>query len=41
MAKSKCGKDEVFKLVKDTIEENITREIFDETLKHKIHHSFK
>ena len=29
--KSKCGKDEVFKLVEDTIEENITREIFDET----------
>ena len=30
--KSKCGKDEEFKLVKDTIEENITREIFDKTL---------
>ena len=30
--KSKCGKDEVFKLVKDTIEENITRDIFDKTL---------
>ena len=27
--KSKCSKDEVFKLAKDTIEENITREIFD------------
>ena len=31
--KSKCGKDEVFKLVKDTIEENITRDIFDKALK--------
>ena len=30
--KSKCGKDEVFKLVKDTIEESITRDIFDKTL---------
>ena len=30
--KSKCGKDEVFKLVRDTIEENITRDIFDKTL---------
>ena len=30
--KSKCGKDDVFKSVKDTIEENITREIFDKTL---------
>ena len=30
--KSKCRKDEVFKLVKDTIEENITRDIFDKTL---------
>ena len=30
--KSKCSKDEVFKLVKDTIGENITREIFDKTL---------
>ena len=30
--KSKCSKDEVFKLLKDTIEENITREIFGETL---------
>ena len=30
--KSKCGKDEVFKLVKDTIEENITRDIFDKVL---------
>ena len=31
--KSKCGKDEVFKLVKDTIEENITRDIFNKALK--------
>ena len=31
--KSKCGKNEVFKLVKDTIEENITRDIFDKALK--------
>ena len=30
--KSKCGKDEVFKLVKDMIEENITRDIFGKTL---------
>ena len=30
--KSKCRKDEVFKSVKDTIEENITRDIFDKTL---------
>ena len=30
--KSKCGEDEIFKLVKDTIEENITREMFDKTL---------
>ena len=30
--KSQCGIYEVFKLVKDTIEENITREIFDKTL---------
>ena len=30
--KNKCGKDEVFKLVKDMIEENITREIFNKTL---------
>ena len=30
--KSRCGKDEVFKLVKDSIEENITREIFDKTV---------
>ena len=30
--KSKCGEDEIFKLVKDTIEENITREMFDENL---------
>ena len=30
--KSKCGKDEVFKLVKDTIEENINRDIFDKVL---------
>ena len=30
--KSKCGKDEIFKLVRNAIEENITREIFDETL---------
>ena len=30
--KSKCVKDEVFKLVKDTIEENITRDIFDRAL---------
>ena len=30
--KSKCGKDEVFKLVKDTTEENITRDIFDKAL---------
>ena len=30
--KSKYGKDEVSKLVKDTIEENITRDIFDKTL---------
>ena len=30
--KSKCLKNEVFKLVKDTIEENITREIFDKIL---------
>ena len=30
--KGKCGKDEVFKLVKDTVEENITTEIFDKTL---------
>ena len=30
--KSKYGKDEVSKFVKDTIEENITREIFDKTL---------
>ena len=30
--KSKCDKDEVFKLVKDTIIENITREMLDETL---------
>ena len=30
--KTKCGKDEVFKLVKDTIEENITKLIFDEFL---------
>ena len=29
--KSKCGKDKVFKLVKDTIE-NITRKIFGETI---------
>ena len=28
--KSKCGKGKVFKLVTDTIKENITREIFDE-----------
>ena len=30
--KSKCGKGEVSKLVKDTIEESITRDIFDKTL---------
>ena len=30
--KSKCGKHEVFNLVKDKIEENITRDIFDKTL---------
>ena len=30
--KSKCEKDEVFKSVRDTIEENITIEIFDKTL---------
>ena len=30
--KSKCGKDEVLKLMKDTTEENITREILDKTL---------
>ena len=30
--KSKYGKDEVSKFVKDTIEETITREIFDKTL---------
>ena len=30
--KSKCGKDDLFKLVKDTIEENMTRNIFDKTL---------
>ena len=30
--KSQCGIYEVFKLVKDTIKENITREIFDKTL---------
>ena len=30
--KSKYGKDEVSKFVKDTIEESITREIFDKTL---------
>ena len=30
--KSKCGKDEVFKLVKDTTEESITRDILDKTL---------
>ena len=30
--KSKYGKDEVSKLVKDTIEENITRDIFGKTL---------
>ena len=30
--KSKCGKDELFKLVKDMIKENIIREVFDETL---------
>ena len=30
--KSKCSKDEVFKLVKDTTEENITRDIFDKAL---------
>ena len=30
--KGKCGKDDVFKLVKDTVKENITREIFDRTL---------
>ena len=30
--KSKCSKDEVFKLVKDTTEENITRGIFDKAL---------
>ena len=30
--RSKCGKDKVFKLVKDTVEENITRDIFDKTL---------
>ena len=28
--KSKCSNGKVFKLVKDTIKENITREIFDE-----------
>ena len=30
--KSQCSKDEVSKLLKDTIEENITRKIFGETL---------
>ena len=30
--KSKCGKDELFKLMKDMIKENIIREVFDETL---------
>ena len=30
--KSKCGKDEVFILVKYTTEENITRDIFDKAL---------
>ena len=30
--KTKCGKDEVFKLVKNTIKDNITRDIFDKTL---------
>ena len=30
--KSKCGKDEVFKLVKDTIKEKITTDIFDKAL---------
>ena len=30
--KTKYGKDEVFKVVKDTTEENITRDIFDKTL---------
>ena len=30
--KSKCGKDEVFKLVKDMIKENITRDIFNKAL---------
>ena len=30
--KSKCGKDEVFVLAKDAINESITRDIFDETL---------
>ena len=30
--KSKCSKDEVFKLVKDTIKENITTDIFDKAL---------
>ena len=30
--KSTCSKDEVFKLVKDTTEENITRDIFDKAL---------
>ena len=29
---SKCGKDEVLKLVKNMIEENITRDIFNKTL---------
>ena len=36
--KSKCGKDEVFKLVKDMTEENITREILDKTLDSLIKH---
>ena len=36
--KSKCGKDEVFKLVKDMIEENIFREILDKTLDSLIKH---
>ena len=38
--KSKSGKDEVFKLVKNTIEDNITRDIFDKTLDSLIESGF-
>ena len=36
----KCGKDEVLKLVQDSLEENISRESFDKTLQFLIDNDF-